>query len=146
MYNPEARACARKRGPDCQYLTSALSWWCAHAKCSQERGTTIPGVIHCPYYEPRKPATPDALEDKTMKLYHEGKLYADIDMSRLQIHYRVGGKLKTVQYATLHEMKDTLDFLENRIGMQSRRRIASALFAMAGVMFVLAAYFAYCST
>lgn len=50
--NPDARACSRKKGPDCRFLTSALSFWCTNEGSNRLRGTTIPGVIKCPFYEP----------------------------------------------------------------------------------------------
>jgi len=51
--NQEAKACARKIGPDCRYLTAALSYWCTNKESIRRRGTSIPGVIKCPYYEPK---------------------------------------------------------------------------------------------
>ena len=50
--NPEEQACMRRSGPNCKYLTSALSYWCTNKACSRFRGTTIPGIINCPYYRP----------------------------------------------------------------------------------------------
>ena len=50
--NPKAKACVRKYGPDCAYLTSALSYWCTHKECIKERGTSIPGIMNCKYYKP----------------------------------------------------------------------------------------------
>ena len=52
MSNPEERACGRKVGPDCKYLTLALHRWCSNEACCRRRGTTIPGVVKCPYYQP----------------------------------------------------------------------------------------------
>lgn len=53
--NPAARACSRHHGPDCRYLTAALSCWCTNKQSIHARGTTIPGVIDCPYYQPEEP-------------------------------------------------------------------------------------------
>lgn len=52
MSNPEERACMRKIGPDCRYLTAPLSYWCTNKACIKYNGTTIPGFINCPYYRP----------------------------------------------------------------------------------------------
>jgi len=46
--NPfERRSCY-----DCVFLKSALSWWCTNEKAIKERGTSIPGCIHCPHWGP----------------------------------------------------------------------------------------------
>lgn len=55
--NPEERACIRRNGPNCRYLTSALSYWCTNKACSRRRGTTFPGVVNCPYYRPVEPSS-----------------------------------------------------------------------------------------
>jgi hypothetical protein len=52
MSNPEERACARRVGPDCKYLTTSISWWCTNRARNQDHGTTIPGGVGCPYYRP----------------------------------------------------------------------------------------------
>ncbi len=52
--NPEERACAREDGPICKYLEPGLceADWCGNMLCCQHRGTAIPGIANCPYYEP----------------------------------------------------------------------------------------------
>ena len=52
MSNPEERACMRRSGPNCKYVTTALSYWCVNKACCRYRGTSIPGVINCPFYCP----------------------------------------------------------------------------------------------
>ena len=52
MSNPEERACGREVGPDCMYMTVALHRWCTNEACCRRRGTSIPGVVKCPYYRP----------------------------------------------------------------------------------------------
>jgi hypothetical protein len=52
MSNPEERACVRKVGPNCKYLTTAISYWCTNGACCRDHGTTFPGTINCPYYRP----------------------------------------------------------------------------------------------
>ncbi len=42
----------RKGCYDCKHLTAALSWWCGNKNAIKARGTRIPGVIHCPYWDP----------------------------------------------------------------------------------------------
>jgi len=37
---------------DCGWLYSALSWWCGNRKAIKDRGTSIPGCIHCPHWKP----------------------------------------------------------------------------------------------
>ena len=36
---------------DCKYLKSHISWWCSNNQAIMVRGTRIPGIIHCPYWE-----------------------------------------------------------------------------------------------
>lgn len=49
--NPQERACAREKGPACWYLVGYTSFWCTNRACCQDRGTDIPGVVNCSYYE-----------------------------------------------------------------------------------------------
>lgn len=37
---------------DCKYLKRALSHWCRNPEAIAARGTSIPGCIKCPYWEP----------------------------------------------------------------------------------------------
>lgn len=53
MSNPEERACCRREGPDCKYLTTVINFWCTNEDRANKFGTTIPGVINCPCYEPK---------------------------------------------------------------------------------------------
>jgi hypothetical protein len=39
---------------DCQYCQGAISWWCTNDDAREERGTSIPGCIDCPHWEPCK--------------------------------------------------------------------------------------------
>lgn len=52
--NPQERACSCEDGPDCKYLEPIIDYWCVNDACCEERGTKIPGIINCPYYEPYK--------------------------------------------------------------------------------------------
>jgi hypothetical protein len=52
MSNPEERACSRKVGPNCKYLTTSISFWCTNRACNRDRGTTYHGGVGCPYYRP----------------------------------------------------------------------------------------------
>ena len=45
--NSEDRACT-----DCRHCQGSLSWWCVNEKAVAARGTRIPVVYHCPYWEP----------------------------------------------------------------------------------------------
>ena len=36
----------------CNHLKSGLSWWCTNPDAKKARGTTLPGVIKCPYWAP----------------------------------------------------------------------------------------------
>ena len=56
--NPEERACSRRSGPDCRYLTSALNYWCTNKACIKYNGTSIPGWVNCPYYRPEDKPSP----------------------------------------------------------------------------------------
>ena len=38
----------------CGWLTAALSWWCTNQKAIDARGTTFPGICHCPWWKPDK--------------------------------------------------------------------------------------------
>lgn len=42
----------RKSCEDCTHLTQALSLWCSNEDAIKDRGTRIPGCIHCPHWAP----------------------------------------------------------------------------------------------
>ena len=48
-----------RRCYDCKYLKSAISWWCMNEDAIEWRGTAIPGVCECPFWE--------LMEQKTVK-------------------------------------------------------------------------------
>jgi len=41
-----------RRCYDCQSLKAAVSWWCTNREAIKWRGTQIPGVHNCPFWEP----------------------------------------------------------------------------------------------
>lgn len=41
-----------KRCYDCAFMKPALSWWCSNKEAIKARGTSIPGIKNCPYWEP----------------------------------------------------------------------------------------------
>jgi hypothetical protein len=52
--DPEYKFCMSKTTGDCAHLTSALSWWCINDDARKYRGTTIPNIYNCPFYEERE--------------------------------------------------------------------------------------------
>jgi hypothetical protein len=58
MSNPEERACMREIGPDCKYIQAALYYWCVNEACCRCRGTSIPGLVNCPFYQPVNKPSP----------------------------------------------------------------------------------------
>jgi len=52
--DPEYKCCVSGTTGDCAHLTAALSWWCTNDDARKFRGTTIPGIYNCPFYEERK--------------------------------------------------------------------------------------------
>ena len=42
----------RKSCYDCLHLEGYVSLWCASEEAREYRGTGIPGVIHCKFWEP----------------------------------------------------------------------------------------------
>jgi len=50
----EHRTCMSRTRGDCKHLFSALSWWCGNRDAGKYRGTTIPDVYNCPFYEERQ--------------------------------------------------------------------------------------------
>lgn len=36
---------------DCKYLKAKVSWWCVNKNAIKWRGTSIPGVKNCPFWE-----------------------------------------------------------------------------------------------
>ena len=56
----------RKSCYDCKFLYSRVNWWCGNEDAIKYRGTRIPGVIHCPYWE-IEPSINQ--KRKTMKFY-----------------------------------------------------------------------------
>lgn len=45
----ERRNCAH-----CGFLVAYITWWCYNNDACKARGTSIPGVNHCPYWKPDK--------------------------------------------------------------------------------------------
>lgn len=37
---------------DCAHLIARVSWWCSNKDAIRDRGTAIPGCIHCPHWSP----------------------------------------------------------------------------------------------
>ena len=37
---------------DCYHCQAAGTWWCVNVNCTEWRGTSIPGGVDCPYWEP----------------------------------------------------------------------------------------------
>lgn len=48
-YTPDAtkRACY-----DCRHCKAAVSWWCKNPDAVAWRGSSIPGVHNCPFWDP----------------------------------------------------------------------------------------------
>ena len=42
----------QKRCYDCRHCKAAVSWWCTNEEAIKARGTAIPGVSQCPFWEP----------------------------------------------------------------------------------------------
>ena len=36
---------------DCAFLVGHVNWWCKNEQAIKARGTSIPGVCNCPYWE-----------------------------------------------------------------------------------------------
>jgi hypothetical protein len=45
---------AQKRCFDCKHCKAAVSWWCTNKDAAKYRGTSIPGVRNCQFWEPMK--------------------------------------------------------------------------------------------
>ena len=47
------KACVGPGGmeTDCKWLRAYVSWWCKNEKCIEWRGTNIPGVKNCSFWE-----------------------------------------------------------------------------------------------
>lgn len=43
----ETRSCY-----DCVHMVGYVSWWCTSDDAINDRGTRIPGCIHCPHWKP----------------------------------------------------------------------------------------------
>jgi len=37
---------------DCSFIVGYVSLWCSNEQAVKDRGTAIPGCIHCPYWQP----------------------------------------------------------------------------------------------
>lgn len=44
----------RKSCCDCRHMKAAVTWWCTNKEASKAMGTSFPGVIQCPFWEPAK--------------------------------------------------------------------------------------------
>lgn len=45
--NKEERCCY-----DCKFCIAYISWWCKNEECVEWRGSNLPGVKNCPFWEP----------------------------------------------------------------------------------------------
>lgn len=45
---------SQRRCYDCAHCQAALSWWCVNPDAIKARGSQIPGVRDCPYWESAK--------------------------------------------------------------------------------------------
>lgn len=43
---------SRKGCSDCRCLVAAVNWWCSNEEAIRDRRTRIPGIIHCPHWQP----------------------------------------------------------------------------------------------
>jgi hypothetical protein len=59
----ERKACA-----DCRHCKGAVSWWCKNPEAVRQRGTSIPGVIKCPFWEPCRTAAEVSWIDRWFNL------------------------------------------------------------------------------
>lgn len=42
----------KKSCGDCACLVAKISWWCGNKEAIKLRGTAIPGIIKCPFWQP----------------------------------------------------------------------------------------------
>lgn len=49
--NKEESPEVRRSCYDCGWLKAYVSWWCTNPEAKRVRGTSIPGVYHCPYWK-----------------------------------------------------------------------------------------------
>lgn len=42
----------KKRCYDCKHCQGTISWWCVNEKAVEARGTAIPGIKNCTFWEP----------------------------------------------------------------------------------------------
>lgn len=50
----------------CKHLFSLVDWWCGNEDAIKARGTSSPGVIHCPYFKMDKNYTRKELKIKKL--------------------------------------------------------------------------------
>lgn len=53
---------------DCKHMKGYISWWCTEKEAVKVRGTAIPGVIKCPFWEPKQ-------KNKSILDYIKSKLF-----------------------------------------------------------------------
>jgi len=51
-YATEESDSTQRRCYDCRSLKAAVGWWCTNKEAIAWRGTSIPGVHDCPFWEP----------------------------------------------------------------------------------------------
>lgn len=64
----EDRGCAY-----CGNLRSAVNWWCGSKEAIAMRHTSIPGIIHCPFWAPDKALIRAELKDLENKAKENDK-------------------------------------------------------------------------
>jgi hypothetical protein len=74
----------RKSCFDCNQCQGAVSWWCVNEQAAKARGTKIPGVVHCPHWEPI-PTKEELYENanffsRLLGIYKVG--YIEVDLSK----------------------------------------------------------------
>lgn len=43
---------AAKCCTDCRFMQAALTWWCVNDQARKARGTCLPGICGCPFWQP----------------------------------------------------------------------------------------------
>lgn len=88
MTNEEVRNMppeVRRWCTDCRFMYARLNWWCGNKKAIESRGTAIPGVHQCPYWE----LDEEYVKEKKKKQYHPSDFKAWLRRNAIEIYFIV---------------------------------------------------------
>ena len=86
MTNEEVRNLppeVRRWCPDCRFMYARVNWWYVNKKAIDARGTAIPGVHQCPYWE----LDEEYVKEQKKKQYHPSDFKDWLRRNAIEIYF-----------------------------------------------------------